>query len=105
LASGGLKFVFTTSSPSVTPASLSVAPVSATVSPVVATANEKDPTAAVFTTTSITTPYTRRTRASKGIIIEPSHPTHTTSIPTFSTKEKGKEKMVESTGTKKRKTQ
>ncbi|GJZ47883.1 hypothetical protein Tco_0601715 [Tanacetum coccineum] len=97
LASGGLKSVFTTASPSVTPASLPVAPVSATVSPAVATASKKD--------ASITTPYTRRTRASKGIIIEPSHPTPTTSIPTFSTKGKGKEKMVESTGTKKRKTQ
>ncbi|GJS70250.1 hypothetical protein Tco_0703091 [Tanacetum coccineum] len=66
----------------------------ATASGNIPTASGNVPTAAVFTTTSITTPYTRRTRASKGIIIEPSHPTHTTSIPTFSTKEKGKEKMV-----------
>ncbi|GJX29967.1 hypothetical protein Tco_0238046 [Tanacetum coccineum] len=58
----------------------------------VATASGSFPTAAIFTTASVTTPYTRRTRASRGIIIEPSH---TTSVPTISEKEKGKEKMVE----------
>ncbi|GJR10345.1 hypothetical protein Tco_0792997 [Tanacetum coccineum] len=68
----------------------------------VATASGSFPTAAIFTTASVTTPYTRRTRASRGIIIEPSH---TTSIPTISTKGKGKEKMVESTSTKKKKIQ
>ncbi|GJS30762.1 hypothetical protein Tco_0491382 [Tanacetum coccineum] len=68
----------------------------------VATASGSFPTAAIFTTASVTTPYTRRTRASRGIIIEPSH---TTSVPTISAKGKGKEKMVESTGTKKKKIQ
>ncbi|GJZ61960.1 hypothetical protein Tco_0618097 [Tanacetum coccineum] len=60
------------------------------------------PTAAIFTTASVTTPYTRMTRASRDIIIEPSY---TTSVPTISAKGKGKEKMVESTGTKKKKIQ
>ncbi|GJS30757.1 hypothetical protein Tco_0491377 [Tanacetum coccineum] len=68
----------------------------------VATASGSFPTAVIFTTASVTTPYTRRTRASRGIIIEPSH---TTSVPTISAKGKGKEKMVESTGTKKKKIQ
>ncbi|GJU53073.1 MAK10-like protein [Tanacetum coccineum] len=68
----------------------------------VATASGSFPTAAIFTTTSVTTPYTRRTRASREIIIEPSH---TNSIPTISAKGKGKEKMVESTSTKKKKIQ
>ncbi|GKD13930.1 hypothetical protein Tco_1198337 [Tanacetum coccineum] len=53
-------------------------------------------------TASVTSPYTRRTRASRGIIIEPSH---TTSVPTISAKGKGKEKMVESTNTKEKKIQ
>ncbi|GKD31839.1 hypothetical protein Tco_1242617, partial [Tanacetum coccineum] len=60
------------------------------------------PTAAIFTTASVTTPYTRRTRASRGIIIEPSH---TTSVPTINAKGKGKEKMVDTTGIKKKKIQ
>ncbi|GJQ99149.1 hypothetical protein Tco_0522134 [Tanacetum coccineum] len=68
----------------------------------VATASGSFPTAAIFTTASVTTPYTRRTRASRGIIIEPSH---TTSVPTISAKGKGKEKMVEFLGTKKKKIQ
>ncbi|GKE81621.1 hypothetical protein Tco_1551621 [Tanacetum coccineum] len=55
-----------------------------------------------FPTASVTTPYTRRTRASRGIIIEPSH---TTSVPTISAKGKGKEKMLEFSGTKKKKIQ
>ncbi|GKC95384.1 hypothetical protein Tco_1160826, partial [Tanacetum coccineum] len=38
----------------------------------VATASGSLPTAAIFTTASITTPYTRKTRASRGIIIESS---------------------------------
>ncbi|GKE90675.1 hypothetical protein Tco_1571770 [Tanacetum coccineum] len=66
----------------------------------VATASGSFPTAVIFTTASVTTPYTRRTRALRGIIIEPSH---TTSVPTINAKGKGKEKMVESTGTKKKK--
>ncbi|GKD69816.1 hypothetical protein Tco_1323906, partial [Tanacetum coccineum] len=68
----------------------------------VATASGSFPTAAIFTTASVTTPYTRRTRASREIIIKPSH---TTSVSTISTKGKGKEKMEESTGTKKKKIQ
>ncbi|GJV04483.1 hypothetical protein Tco_1338052 [Tanacetum coccineum] len=68
----------------------------------VATASGSFPTAAIFTTASVTSPYTRRTRASRGIIIKPSH---TTSVPTISAQGKGKEKMVESTGTKKKKIQ
>ncbi|GJY13366.1 hypothetical protein Tco_0382675 [Tanacetum coccineum] len=70
--------------------------------PTAATASGSFPTAAIFTTASVTTPYTRRTRASRGIIIEPSH---TTSVPTISAKGKGKEKMVEFSGTKKKKIQ
>ncbi|GKF80485.1 hypothetical protein Tco_0239087, partial [Tanacetum coccineum] len=92
LASGGLKSIFTT-------ATSSVAPASATVSLAITTASQRYPTAAVSTTTSIVTPYTRRSRASRGITIESSH---TTSIPTISTKEKGKEKMTESGMPKKR---
>ncbi|GJX89959.1 uncharacterized mitochondrial protein-like protein [Tanacetum coccineum] len=69
----------------------------------VATVSGSFPTvSAIFTTASVTTPYTRRTRASRGIMIEPSH---TTSVPTISTKGKGKEKMVESTSIKKKKIQ
>ncbi|GJR50171.1 hypothetical protein Tco_1400692 [Tanacetum coccineum] len=57
------------------------------------TASGSFPTAAIFTTASVTTPYTRRTRASRGIIIESSQ---TISVPIISAKGKGKEKMVES---------
>ncbi|GJW88682.1 hypothetical protein Tco_0164022 [Tanacetum coccineum] len=60
LASGGLKEVFITASPPVPPVSLFVPTV-------VATTSEKDSTAAVITTTTDVTPYTRRTRASIGI--------------------------------------
>ncbi|GKA20188.1 hypothetical protein Tco_0700177 [Tanacetum coccineum] len=60
LASGGLKEVFTTASPPVPHISLFVPTVAAT-------ASEKDSTAAVITTTTAVTPYTRRTRASRGI--------------------------------------
>ncbi|GJV54281.1 hypothetical protein Tco_1450022 [Tanacetum coccineum] len=56
----------------------------------VATASRSFPTAAIFSTASVTTPYTRRTRISRGIIIEPSH---TTSVPTISAKGKRKEKV------------
>ncbi|GKC54262.1 hypothetical protein Tco_1077007 [Tanacetum coccineum] len=49
----------------------------ATASRDVPTTSGNVPTVAIFTTASITTPYTRRTRASKGIIIESSHPPHT----------------------------
>ncbi|GJX53206.1 putative nucleotidyltransferase, ribonuclease H [Tanacetum coccineum] len=68
----------------------------------VATASGSFPTATIFTTANVTTPYTRSTRASREIIIEPSH---TTNVPTIRAKGKGKEKMVESTGTKKNKIQ
>ncbi|GJY78787.1 hypothetical protein Tco_0484588 [Tanacetum coccineum] len=68
----------------------------------VATASGSFPTVAIFTTASVTTPYTRRTRYSRRIIIEPSH---TTSVLTISAKGKGKEKMVEFLGTKKKKIQ
>ncbi|GKA06213.1 hypothetical protein Tco_0685437 [Tanacetum coccineum] len=66
------------------------------------TASGSFPTAAIFTTASVTTPYTRRTRASRGIIIESSQ---TTSVPIINAKGKGKEKMVESKSTKKKKVQ
>ncbi|GKB10112.1 hypothetical protein Tco_0844035 [Tanacetum coccineum] len=66
----------------------------------VATASGSFPTAGIFTTAIVTTPYTRRTRASREIIIEPSH---TTSVSTISAKGKGNEKMVESTCIKKKK--
>ncbi|GJY21048.1 hypothetical protein Tco_0393614 [Tanacetum coccineum] len=77
LASGGLKSTFTTASPLVAPVSAPVATASATVSPAIATASQRDPTAAVSTTASITTPYSRRTRVSRGIILEFSQPSHT----------------------------
>ncbi|GKE20514.1 hypothetical protein Tco_1432026, partial [Tanacetum coccineum] len=62
LASGGLKEVFTTVSPQ-------VPPVSSNVSTAIVTASEKDPTAEVLTTARDTTPYTRRPRASRGVVI------------------------------------
>ncbi|GJV39892.1 hypothetical protein Tco_1418332 [Tanacetum coccineum] len=68
----------------------------------VATTSGSFPTATMFTTVSVTTPYTRRTRASRGIIIESSQ---TTSVPLISAKGKGKKKMVESESTKKKKVQ
>ncbi|GJT89171.1 ribonuclease H-like domain-containing protein [Tanacetum coccineum] len=66
------------------------------------TASGSFPTAVIFTTASVTTPYTRRTRALRGIIIESSQ---TTSVPIISAKGKGKEKMAESESTKKKKVQ
>ncbi|GJT26242.1 hypothetical protein Tco_0906517 [Tanacetum coccineum] len=63
LASGGLKEVFTNASPLVPHVSLFVPTVAAT-------ASEKDSTAAVITTTTAVTPYTRRTRASRGLARE-----------------------------------
>ncbi|GKB13413.1 hypothetical protein Tco_0847336 [Tanacetum coccineum] len=93
LASGGLKEVVTTTSPQVAPAILQVAPASATDAPAVATASIRTPTAVTSTTTRAITSYIRRTRASRGIILESYQPSHTTSTPTFSTK--GKEKMTE----------
>ncbi|GKC81699.1 hypothetical protein Tco_1137416 [Tanacetum coccineum] len=83
LASGGQKDVVSTASPHIPPASLSVATASATITPAVATAITKVPTS-----------YTRRIRALRGIILESSQSSQTTSMPTYSTK--GKEKMIES---------
>ncbi|GJT62391.1 hypothetical protein Tco_1005924 [Tanacetum coccineum] len=75
----------------------------ATITPTgVATASGSFPTAAIFTTASVTTPSTRKTRASRRITIES---TQTTSVPFISTKGKGKEKMVESESTKKKNVQ
>ncbi|GKD75577.1 hypothetical protein Tco_1333859, partial [Tanacetum coccineum] len=87
LASGGLKSVFTTASPP-------VALASATVSPAIATASEKDPTATVVTTASAITPYTRRTRASRGVAIRSSSPIPV-NIPSITKEDKGKGIMTE----------
>ncbi|GJV01640.1 hypothetical protein Tco_1335209 [Tanacetum coccineum] len=70
-----------------------VAPASATDAPAVATASIRTPTAVTSVTTRHATTYTRRERVSRGVVIESSQPSHTTSAPTFSTK--GKEKMTE----------
>ncbi|GKD67244.1 retrovirus-related pol polyprotein from transposon TNT 1-94, partial [Tanacetum coccineum] len=82
LASGGLKEVFTAASPPVPPISLFV-------STVVATTSEKDSTAAVITTTTAVTPYTRRTRASRGVVMTSSSPIPI-NIPSISKEDKGK---------------
>ncbi|GJR55122.1 hypothetical protein Tco_1405643 [Tanacetum coccineum] len=74
----------------------------ATASVGVATASGSFPTTVIFTTASVTPPNKKRTRASKGIIIESSQ---TTCVPFIITKGKGKEKMVESESTKKKKVQ
>ncbi|GKB69434.1 hypothetical protein Tco_0930846 [Tanacetum coccineum] len=60
----------------------------------VATASGSFPTAAIFTTASVTTPYTRKTRASRGIIIESSPPIPV-NIPSISKENKGKGIMTE----------
>ncbi|GJT60961.1 retrovirus-related pol polyprotein from transposon TNT 1-94 [Tanacetum coccineum] len=82
LASGGLKEVFTT-------ASLPVPPVSLFVPTIAATASEKDSTAAVITTTTAVTLYTRRTRASRGVVMTSSLPIPI-NIPSISKEDKGK---------------
>ncbi|GJR35687.1 hypothetical protein Tco_1211371 [Tanacetum coccineum] len=87
LASGGLKEVFTTASPPVPPVSLFVPTVAAT-------ASEKDSTAAVITTTTVVTPYTRRTRASRGVVMTSSSPIPI-NIPSISKEDKGKGIMTE----------
>ncbi|GKC01488.1 hypothetical protein Tco_0987624 [Tanacetum coccineum] len=89
LASGGLKEVFTT-------ASLQVPPVSSKVSTAIFTTSEKDPTADVLTTARDTTPYTRRQRASRGVVIISTSPIPI-SIPSAGKedKRKGKEIMTE----------
>ncbi|GJW52411.1 hypothetical protein Tco_0093762 [Tanacetum coccineum] len=89
LASGGLKEVFTTASPQ-------IPPVSSNVSTAIVTASEKDPTAKVLTTARDTTPYTRRPRASREVVIR-----FTSPIPIIipsagkEDKRKGKEIMTE----------
>ncbi|GJW22166.1 hypothetical protein Tco_0032788 [Tanacetum coccineum] len=93
LASGGLKEFVTTASPQFSPASLQVAPASATDAPTVATASTRIPTVVTSVTTRPTKTYTRRARVSRGVVIESSQPSQTTSAPTFSTI--GKEKMTE----------
>ncbi|GJW76080.1 hypothetical protein Tco_0137762 [Tanacetum coccineum] len=87
LASRGLKEVFTTSSP---PAPL----VSLFVPTVAATASEKDSTAAVITTTTAVTPYIRRTRSSRGVVMTSSSPIPI-NIPSISKEDKGKGIMTE----------
>nr|GFB00650.1 hypothetical protein [Tanacetum cinerariifolium] len=82
LASGGLRLAFTT-------ASLSVATASTCISPAVATASGSFPTAIIFTTASVTTPTTRVTRSSRGVIIRSSSPI-SVNIPSISKKDKGK---------------
>ncbi|GKE33919.1 hypothetical protein Tco_1453241, partial [Tanacetum coccineum] len=82
LASGGLKEVFTTASPLVPPVSLFVPTIAAT-------ASEKDSTAAVITTTTTITPYTTRTRASRGVLMTSSSPIPI-NIPSISKEDKGK---------------
>ncbi|GKB10107.1 hypothetical protein Tco_0844030 [Tanacetum coccineum] len=87
LSSGGLKEVFTTASPPVPPVSLFVPTVAAT-------ASEKDSTAAVITTTTAVTPYTRRTRASRRVVMTSSSPIPI-NIPSISKEDKGKGIMTE----------
>nr|GEU55353.1 hypothetical protein [Tanacetum cinerariifolium] len=87
LANGGFRSVFTTTS-------LSVASASTVVSPVVATASRSFPTAAIFTTANVTTPTTRVTRSSRGVVIESSS-LISVNIPSISKKDKRKGKMRE----------
>ncbi|GKD93187.1 hypothetical protein Tco_1373024 [Tanacetum coccineum] len=60
----------------------------------VATASGSFPTVAIITTASVITPYTRKTRASRGIIIE-SSPLIPVNIPSISKEHKGKGIMTE----------
>ncbi|GJS58893.1 hypothetical protein Tco_0653677 [Tanacetum coccineum] len=80
LASRGLKEVFTISN----------------VSTAIVTASEKDPTAEVLTTARDTTPYTRRPRALRGVVIRSTSPIPI-SIPSAGKEDnrKGKEIMTE----------
>ncbi|GJW32174.1 hypothetical protein Tco_0052206 [Tanacetum coccineum] len=86
LASGGLKEVFTTASPQ-------VPPVSSNVSTVIVTASEKDPTAEFLITSRDTTPYTRRPRASREVIMRSTFPIPF-SIPSAGKEEKRKGKEI-----------
>ncbi|GJU48184.1 hypothetical protein Tco_1217739, partial [Tanacetum coccineum] len=81
------KEVFTTASPPVPPISLFV-PI------VAATASEMDSTAVVITTTTAVTPYIRRTRASRGVVMASSSPIPI-NIPSISKEDKGKGIMTE----------
>ncbi|GKB03514.1 hypothetical protein Tco_0831657 [Tanacetum coccineum] len=87
--SRGLKEVFTIASPQ-------VPPVSSNVSTAIVTASEKDPTTEVLTTARDTTPYTRRPRTSRGVVIRSTSPIPI-SIPSAEKedKKKGKEIMTE----------
>ncbi|GJR09049.1 ribonuclease H-like domain-containing protein [Tanacetum coccineum] len=87
LASGGLKEVFTTASPPVPPVSLFVPTIAAT-------ASEMDSTAAIITTTTAVTPYTRRTRPSRGVVMASSLPIPI-NIPSISKEDKRKGIMTE----------
>nr|GEX94258.1 hypothetical protein [Tanacetum cinerariifolium] len=87
LASGGLRSVFTT-------ASLLVATISIGISLAVATASGSFPTAVIFNTASVTTPTTRVTRSSRGVVIGSSS-LISTNNPSISKKDKGKGKMIE----------
>ncbi|GKA60426.1 hypothetical protein Tco_0759833 [Tanacetum coccineum] len=84
LASGGLKEV-SPANQQVPTVSSSVATASATIAPAVATTSPRIPTAL--------TSYSRRTRSSRGIILDSSQPSHITPTTTFSSK--GKEKVIE----------
>ncbi|GKA93355.1 hypothetical protein Tco_0815341 [Tanacetum coccineum] len=77
-----------------TTASLPVPPVSLFVPTVTATASKKDSTTAVITTTTAVTPYTRRTRASRGVVMTSSSPIPI-NIPSISKEDKGKGIMTE----------
>nr|GFA86998.1 hypothetical protein [Tanacetum cinerariifolium] len=87
LASKGLRLVFTT-------VSLSVATTSTGVSSVVATGSGSFSTAVIFTAASVTTPTTRVTRSSTGVVIGSSFPIFA-NIPSISKEDKGKRKMTE----------
>ncbi|GJY88319.1 hypothetical protein Tco_0502947 [Tanacetum coccineum] len=73
-----------------------VPPVSSNVSNAIVTASEKDPTAEVLTTARDTTPYTRRPRASREVVIRSTSPIPI-SLPSAGKedKRKGKEIMIE----------
>ncbi|GJV40937.1 hypothetical protein Tco_1419377 [Tanacetum coccineum] len=85
-ASRGLKKVFTTASPQ-------IPPVSSNVSTAIATDSEKDPTAEVLTTARDTTPYTRRPRASREVVIRSTSPIPI-SIPSVGKEDKRKWKEI-----------
>ncbi|GJZ47708.1 hypothetical protein Tco_0601540 [Tanacetum coccineum] len=75
-------------------ANSTISPVSLFVPTVAATASEKDSTTAVITTTTTVTPYTRRTRASRGVVMTSSSPIPI-NIPSINKEDKGKGIMTE----------